>query len=290
METNLEERFLQLKIREEEFIQQLKIKEELIEQLKIREEELLQQNVRLEFAHKINERKFSNRAQMMQEIAIANFTIDDDNADRVSSTAEVCKSSISSVTKDDVIYMSKFKSSQLRNTEDQMNIYQLHLNILDLAKDSVNSLNGIDWESFLKQEADIVVRIRSALTWIANKTSSMDEGLVQAVFILYCDGFLQSINKELQIYGVNGVDLEADVKINRKRGTYKAKLRGRADVAVGDQKLFPLTVEKLLRNTSVIGELKKSYDSLLSEGGISSSTSQQLAEMLGISRMLRSRE
>ena len=110
---------------------------------------------------------------MMQEIAIANFAaIDVANEERVSSTADVCKNSNSSVTKDDVIHMSKFKSSQLRNTDDQMNIYQLQLNIIDLAKDDVNSLNlGIDWESFLKQEADIVASIRSALAWIDRKTS-----------------------------------------------------------------------------------------------------------------------
>jgi len=293
METNLEELAIhvqQLKIREEELIQQLKIREEeLIQQAKIREEELIQQAARLKFAHNINNCTFSNRTQMMQEIAMANFAADDANVENVSSTAEVCKSSNSSVTKNDVIQMSKFNSSQLRNGEDQMNIYQLQLNILDLAKDCVNSL-GIDWESFLKQEADIVVSIRSALTWINYNTSSMNEGLVQKVFILYCDGFLQSINKNLQIYGVNGIDLETDVEVNANPGggKYKVKLKGRADVSVGDQGLFPISKNKLLRNTSVIGELKKSFDSLLSEGGVSSGTSQQLAEMLGISGMMRS--
>ena len=39
---------------------------------------------------------------MMQEIAIANFAADDANVENVSSTAEVCKSSNSSVTKNGV--------------------------------------------------------------------------------------------------------------------------------------------------------------------------------------------
>ena len=286
-------------VEEEEVVlllrQQLKIRDE---ELKIRDEQIS----RLEFVNKIHEKKFSSRAEMLQEIATANFAADDSNSssnDRVSSTVDICKSSNSSVTKDNVIHMSKFKSSQLRNTEDEMNIYQLQLNIVDLAKDCFNSLNNlqaqsltIDWESFLKQEADIVVSIRSALTWIEKKNSrSMDESLLQQVFIYYCEGFLQNINKDLQIYGVNGIDLETDVEVvNSKGSKCKAKLKGKADVAIGDPKLFPLNVEKLLRNTSVIGELKKSHGSLLREVGISSNTSQQLAEMLGISRMLQSRK
>ena len=281
------------KIREEDLSRQLKIREEeLSRQLKIRDEQVS----RLEFVHKIHGNKFSSRAEMLQEIATANFADADGSSsssnDRVSSTVDICKSSNSSVTNDNVIHMSKFKSSQLRNAEDEMNIFQLQLNIVDLAKDCFNSLNlGIDWESFLKQEADIVVSIRSAITWIENKAPSMDESLLQQVFIYYCEDFLQNINKDLQIYGVNGIDLETDVEVvNSKGSKCKAKLKGKADVAIGDPKLFPLNVEKLLRNTSVIGELKKSHGSLLSAAGISSNTSQQLAEMLGISGMLQSRK
>jgi hypothetical protein len=285
----------QLKIRDEELSQSKIREEELSRQLKIKDEQVS----RLEFVHKIhgiNGKKFSSRAEMLQEIATANFADDGSSSsssnDRVSSTVDICKSSNSSVTNDNVIHMSKFKSSQLRNAEDEMNIFQLQLNIVDLAKDCFNSLNlGIDWESFLKQEADIVVSIRSALTWIENKTPSMDESLLQQVFIYYCEDFLQNINKDLQIYGVNGIALETDVEVvNSKGSKCKAKLKGKADVAIGDPKLFPLNVEKLLRNTSVIGELKKSHGSLLSAVGISSNTSQQLAEMLGISGMLQSRK
>jgi hypothetical protein len=169
-----------------------------------------------------------------------------------------------------------------------MSTCQLHLSILDLANDCANSL-GIGWESFLKQEAGTVVSIRSALTWTSYNTSSVNEGLVQKVFILYCDGFLQSINKNLQTYGVNGVDLETDVEVsaNPGGGKHKVKLKGRADVAVGDQGLLPTSTKKLLCSTSVVGELKKSFDSLLSEGGVSSGTSQQLAEVLGTSGVMR---
>jgi hypothetical protein len=188
--------------------------------------------------------------------------------------------------------MSKFKASQLRDTKDQMNIFQLQLNVVELAKKIFILLNNdIDWESFLQQEVDIVVSIRNALSWIKKYTTSLDEGLVQQVFTLYCAGFLENMNKGLQIYGVNGINLQTEIEARNSNGnTYKATLKGKADVAIGDQNLYPPTLDKLLRKMSVIGELKKSYDSLIRDQGVSASTSQQLGEMLGIAGMLRQLE
>jgi len=247
---------------------------------------------RLKFITGIDNNSITSRDGMMLAIEAANFEDKlDELKKKIPNTHDYTEDDRSSKTQNGRTKMSSFKRSQVAGTKDVMNVKSKMLPLYQLANKYL-SKNGLQIKKILKEEIEILTKIRVALAWIYMNGNKFHEKSIQKVFILYCEGLLKKIN-DYGIYGVNSIDLEANIEIvNNRNQLCKSLLYGKADVVIGKKikdTFKKVDKNKILDNSSIIGEIKPSFGSLYCcKSKIGESTDQLLAEMLVISKMRKS--
>ena len=247
---------------------------------------------RLKFITGIDNNSITSRDGMMLAIEAANFEdkLDELNK-KIPNTRDYTDDDRSSKTQNGRTKMSSFKRSQVAGTKDVMNVKSTMLPLYQLASQYL-SKNGLQIKKILKEEIVILTKIQVALAWIHMNGNKFHEKSIQKIFILYCEGLLKKIN-DYGIYGVNSINLEANIEtVNNRNQLCESLLYGKADIVIGKKikdTFKKVDKNKILENSSIIGEIKPSFGSLYCcKSKIGESTDQLLAEMLVISKMRKS--
>jgi len=188
------------------------------EKTRAREEKIraIKAEQRLKFITGIDNNSITSRDGMMLAIEAANFEDKlDELKKKIPNTRDYTEDDRSSKTQNGRTKMSSFKRSQVAGTKDVMNVKSTMLPLYQLANQYL-SKNGLQIKKILKEEIEILTKIRVALAWIYMNGNKFHEKSIQKVFILYCEGLLKKIN-DYGIYGVNSIDLESNIEIVNNR-------------------------------------------------------------------------
>ena len=239
--------------------------------------------------------------KLIQEIDLADFKPSELQEQAGSGTGPFinCNDSKATSVSGGTIYMSKFHRKQVHGTDDAMKVTLLDIpmdRLLEPLRKICSDVH-IEADAFIRDEIDIVNKIRGALEWLmVHNPNAMSESIVQKMFVLYTDGLLKKLRLvDFKVHNINGITLQASILMKKCDGQVALTLSGKSDVSISfdsssseaDDSIssnLSVSEKSILHPKSVTVEMK--YQSLDgSDSKVGSCTSQQLAQIFAISKM-----
>jgi len=190
-----------------------------------------------------------------------------------------------------IIQMSKFSRKQVSETEDHMNVKLIEItkdNFLHRIKKTCKKAR-INDEEFVAEELLIIEKLRSTLLALqAKRRAEMCEQVVQMILILYATGMFERLYpSQRSVKDITGQLLQTEISVVCNGQIVKRRLHGKADVSIMVNSSFDASeseINKIINERSVTLETKfKRLDA--DHAAVASCTSQQLAQILAISKM-----
>ena len=169
--------------------------------------------------------------KLIQEIDLADFKPSELQEQAGSGTGPFinCNDSKATSVSGGTIYMSKFHRKQVHGTDDAMKVTLLDIpmdRLLEPLRKICSDVH-IEADAFIRDEIDIVNKIRGALEWLmVHNPNAMSESIVQKMFVLYTDGLLKKLRLvDFKVHNINGITLQASILMKKCDGRHCSNVK-----------------------------------------------------------------